>query len=83
MLLIHLLQDMPTWLAHMATIPDLSHGLLWHTQLDWSLLSQVFNTDPFAGARNAFDHFITSGQVWAFIVGLIIGYLFRSFTTYG
>jgi hypothetical protein len=83
MVLIHLLQEMPTWLAHITATPDLTHGLLWHTHVDWSLLAQQFNTDPFAGARAAFDNFIASGQVWAFIIGLIIGYLFRSFTTYG
>jgi hypothetical protein len=83
MIWIHLSQALPTWLAHLSSISDLGQALLSHTHIDWNLLAQVFNTDPFAGTRKAFEHFVESGQVWAFVIGLIIGYLFRSFTTYG
>ncbi|WP_199336521.1 hypothetical protein [Oscillatoria sp. FACHB-1407] len=81
MLLIHLVQDMPTLLA---VSPDSDFwNLLWHPHLDWSLLAQQFETDVFANARRSFDNFVKSGQLWALLIGLVIGYLVRSFTSYG
>ena len=32
--------------------------------------------------QNAFNHFIESGQVWAMLIGLVIGYIFHSLTSY-
>lgn len=38
--------------------------------------------DVMAQAQDAFDNFIESGQVWALLIGVFIGYIFRSFTSY-
>lgn len=82
MLLIHLMQEIPTVVANV--IPDgETWQLLWHPHLDGSLLAQQFETDVFANTRSAFDNFVKSGQLWAFVIGLVIGYLVRSFTSYG
>lgn len=32
--------------------------------------------------QEAFNHFIQSGQVWALLIGIALGYIFRSFTAY-
>ncbi|WP_299487182.1 hypothetical protein [Acaryochloris sp. IP29b_bin.137] len=32
--------------------------------------------------QSAWDNFIQSGQVWALIIGFIVGYVFRSITSY-
>jgi len=32
--------------------------------------------------QQAFNHFIKTGQVWALLIGLALGYLFKSFTSY-
>ncbi len=32
--------------------------------------------------QSAWDNFIQSGQVWALIIGFIVGYTFRSITSY-
>ncbi|PSO51396.1 MAG: hypothetical protein BRC33_00555 [Cyanobacteria bacterium SW_9_44_58] len=29
--------------------------------------------------QDAWNHFIDSGQVWALVIGLFLGYLFRTF----
>ncbi|NJL35524.1 MAG: hypothetical protein HC899_01330 [Leptolyngbyaceae cyanobacterium SM1_4_3] len=55
----------------------------WQSPIDWSLLAQQFETDVFADFRSAFNNFMESGQVWALIIGLILGYLIRSLTSYG
>jgi len=84
MLLIQLIQDMPTWVAQLASSSHPWHSLLTHAHVDWSVLAQQqFNTDVFAGTRTAFDHFIKTGQVWALVIGLVLGYFIRSLTTYG
>ncbi len=47
------------------------------------ILAQTINTNLWANVQNAFKVFIESGQVWALIIGLVVGYLVRMFTTYG
>ncbi len=65
--------------SHWATIgPD-----LWHLSTDGLVLAQNTDADLVAQAQQAWKTFIETGQVWAFLIGLIIGYAFRTFTTYG
>ncbi|WP_416675554.1 hypothetical protein [Egbenema bharatensis] len=84
-----LIQQLPC-LADLSVGSDLSQqGLLWQsiahstwTAIDWSLIAQ-FETDVFRPVREFFENFIESGQIWAFLIGLVLGYLFRSLTSYG
>jgi hypothetical protein len=46
--------------------------------VNWS--SKEFNI--MAQMQDAFNHFIKTGQVWALIIGFVVGYIFRSFTAY-
>lgn len=46
------------------------------------VLAQQFDQDVLGDLGGAFKTFIDSGQVWALIVGVIVGYLFRGMTTY-
>lgn len=83
-MLIHVAQDMTTWVGAVSWMTDVSS---WHPgydwlHLDWSLLAQQFETDVFAGARRAFNNFIQSGQVWALLIGMLLGYILRGITTY-
>lgn len=87
MLVIHVLQD---WLPTLAHLPVWSLEPASLGQVDWSalewnnfVLAQQFDTDVFAGVRNAATNFYRSGQLWALLAGMVIGYLLRSFTTYG
>lgn len=85
-MLFHLLQTIPDIAV---TMPDVSmwtasvhHG--FHiSPADWSVVAQQFDTDVFADFRNFFNNFIESGQVWALIIGVIIGYLLKGLTSYG
>ena len=40
------------------------------------------DVDVIAQMQDAFHNFIESGQVWALLIGLVLGYIFRSFTAY-
>lgn len=42
----------------------------------------VRDPDVLGQMQAAFNNFIESGQVWALLIGLVLGYLFRSFTAY-
>ncbi|MGK7871850.1 MAG: hypothetical protein AB4426_00540 [Xenococcaceae cyanobacterium] len=42
----------------------------------------VEDPDILGQMRDAFTNFIESGQVWAMLIGLFLGYMFRSFTSY-
>jgi hypothetical protein len=73
---------------HLATTPWSVLGDSWqhYSLVEWPLLAQAaqqFDTDVFAGTRAWFANFIETGQVWALIIGIIVGYAFRSFTSYG
>jgi hypothetical protein len=40
------------------------------------------DVDVIAQMEEAFQNFIETGQVWALLIGLVLGYIFRSFTAY-
>lgn len=47
------------------------------------VLAQSTDADLVAEFQKSFKQFVESGQVWAMLIGLIIGYFFRALTTYG
>jgi len=70
-------------------MPDLSWMQDW-VQVDWSLLQSppstgdgYFDQDVSQGIRKAWKGFVDSGQVWAMLIGLVVGYLVKQFTTFG
>ncbi|MEQ8960385.1 MAG: hypothetical protein RLP02_21085 [Coleofasciculus sp. C2-GNP5-27] len=55
--------------------PWLTDGLVFAQQFeDPDVLGQI---------QQAFNNFIESGQVWAFLIGLVIGYIFRGMSSFG
>ncbi len=83
MLLLHFAQQISPYVADPHLWGELSpQWFSHHSAIDWNLLAQ-FNTDVFAGTRAYFNNFVKSGQVWALLIGIVLGYLFRGFTTYG
>jgi hypothetical protein len=39
------------------------------------------DVDVIADMQKAFHNFVNSGQAWALLIGLFVGYMFRSFTS--
>lgn len=72
--------DFTTW-ADLTQPSLIWQSLIWQS-IDWSLLAQ-FETDVFRPVREFFNNFIQSGQIWAFFIGIVLGYLLRSLTSYG
>lgn len=54
-----------------------------HLYLRQIVLAQQTDADLVKNFKEAVNNFIESGQVYAFILGIILGYLVRKFTTYG
>jgi len=46
------------------------------------IIAQQFDQDILGDLSDAWTHFIDSGQVWALIIGIVLGYLIRNLTAY-
>jgi hypothetical protein len=64
--------DQETWLSITGQLASL--GLV--------LAQTIEDPDVLGNMQDAFNNFIQSGQVWAFGIGLVLGYMFRAFTSY-
>ncbi len=66
---------------------DLTHLInadFWPMPDDWSLIATQFkDTDLSGDIGKWWNGVVKTGQVWAFLLGAIFGYLAKTFTTYG
>jgi hypothetical protein len=71
-------------LKNMNIFSDSASHIIWHLPGYWTLLAQNI-TDPnlIGQMQKAFTHFVQSGQAWALLIGLGIGYMIRNLTSYG
>ena len=51
-----------------------------HSHINMDLIAQQFKQDMGGDASKAWNNFIKTGQVWALLIGIAVGYLFRSIT---
>ncbi len=58
------------------------YELLRPTAHPLTLLAQTYEDNLGSNFQGAWDNFIQSGQVWALLIGFVVGYIFRSFTAY-
>lgn len=56
-------------------------ALNWHAATT-PLIAQQFQDNLFNNFQGTFNHFVESGQVWALLAGILVGYLIRSLTAY-
>ncbi|MFQ4142064.1 hypothetical protein [Chlorogloeopsis sp. ULAP02] len=63
---------------------DMASQLTGHLPIDWAVLAQnITDPDILGQMQRAFTHFLKTGQAWALLIGLAIGYMIRSLTSYG
>ena len=76
----------PIDMTHLAQIPHIDLFQSLHTT-DTELLGQVKGmikeTDLGGDISKSWQHVVKTVQVWAFLIGAIVGYLAKSFTSYG
>ncbi len=46
------------------------------------VVAKQFNQDILGDISHAWKHFIDSGQVWALVIGIVMGYMIRNLTAY-
>ena len=65
---------------------DFSSLNLAHFDLDWQSLAasnpQQFNQDVTKDLARGWNNFVKSGQIWALLIGVTLGYLLRSITSF-
>jgi hypothetical protein len=63
---------------------DTMYQLGWHLSVYSTTIAQTIKDPDIIGQmQTAFNHFIQTGQVWALLIGLVIGYMIRNLTSYG
>jgi hypothetical protein len=76
--------------THAIVTTDLSSYLHWndtlaalnaHFNFDSLVLAQaVPDVDILRDIQNAWNNFVKTGQIWALLIGIFFGYLFRGLT---
>jgi hypothetical protein len=64
------------------TVALLPQASVTANQTTATVIAQQFDQDVVGDLGNAFNTFVESGQVWALLVGFVLGYMLRSVTTY-
>jgi hypothetical protein len=54
-----------------------------HAATHSTILAEYFDQDILGDMGKAFGNFVDSGQLWAMLIGFVIGYIFKSLTSYG
>lgn len=77
----HFILDLPTWLNSTTHLGDLFQTM---QSIDVTIVAQEFKpTDITGDVSKSWNHFVRTGQVWAFVIGIVAGYLAKTFTSFG
>lgn len=77
------MQAVTTLLNNISQWSDVLGGLNTHLQVDWMVLAQeVSDTNVLGKIQEGWNNFIKTGQVWALLIGIGIGYFFKGMTSY-
>lgn len=83
MIIANLLEPGINGLLSSLTINDSMQILLWKAMVNGSILAQKVDVDLWRDVQTAWYNFVQSGQIWALILGFIIGYFIRGMYTIG
>ena len=76
------LQAVTAGLDSITQVTDALGTLNHYLSNNWLVLAQsVQDPEVLTRIQDAWSNFISTGQVWALLIGLIIGYLFRGITS--
>lgn len=83
MVILHIVQDVTTSVSALHHWVDALQTVHWHLPFDYAVLDKKLEVDLFGDVQRSFNNFVKTGQIWAFFFGIILGYLFKTFTSYG
>ncbi|MEO0456643.1 MAG: hypothetical protein AAF152_08675 [Cyanobacteria bacterium P01_A01_bin.114] len=75
-------QTLPTGPQTTIQSLDISESLTVSPIEGQPIVGQYFDQDFFGSSGEILSNFVESGQVWALLIGIVIGYLIRGLTTY-
>lgn len=82
--MIHLVADFSTWLTAVSHANDVLQAVHAPMPDDWMFVAQqIKQTDLMGDVGKTWNHFVRTGQVWAFMIGIVIGYMVKTFTSFG
>ncbi|WP_414564696.1 MULTISPECIES: hypothetical protein [unclassified Anabaena] len=65
-------------------ISDVISQLVWQLPVNLTMLGQHINDPDLLGQiQHNWNNFVQTGQIWALLIGLVIGYIMRNLTSYG
>jgi len=78
--------DLPLLPFHFSAI-DLANNFHFnvadiHSHINMDLIAQEFKQNVMTDVSKGWDNFVKTGQIWALLIGLIVGYLFKSLTAF-
>jgi len=78
------IETMISWLATPTYANDSLSMLVAKTPY-WVIVlaQQIRETNLWGEVQSAWGHFVQTGQVWALLIGFILGYFIKGFTTFG
>lgn len=63
---------------------DLISQAIGHLPINLTVLAvNITNPDVVGQIQKVWNNFVQTGQIWALVIGLVIGYMFRNLTKYG
>jgi len=77
------LQDLSSWVSAAGHWTDAWQTFHWHLPLDIDFLAQFKQTDLAGDTSKAWNEFVRTGRLWAFLTGLVVGYAVKTFTSFG
>ncbi len=75
--LIHIMELTPVASNHTELKPELRHNFFHKSQPQTIIAQQVNDPDVMGQIATHWKHFVSTGQIWALLVGLVLGFFFR------
>lgn len=68
-------------LSLFSSLAEWGQSLDWFSgHQTWVLMQAVREVDVLGQMQQGWNNFVESGQVWALVIGVVVGYMFRFFT---
>jgi hypothetical protein len=64
-------------------LSDVLSELFWHSPVTSFLAQNITDPNVLGQMQSSWQHFVKTGQIWALLIGLVIGYMIRNLTSYG
>lgn len=80
-MILNLIQEVTAFSATATGGSDSVRLLVWKALFNGAVLAQqVSETSVFTDVQKFWNNFVQTGQIWAMLVGIVIGYAIRNIT---